>query len=89
MDQRTCRIIKLLIENGSIKTIGAIARQLDVSAKTISRNLTKVDEILAAYDLTLERRTGSGLQLIGSSIKKFSSHKLKTPYFDGSLTSSN
>ncbi len=72
MDQRTCRIIKLLIENGSIKTIGAIARQLDVSAKTISRNLTKVDEILAAYDLTLERRTGSGLQLIGSSIKKFS-----------------
>lgn len=71
MDQRTFLIVKLLIENDSVKTLGAIAAKLYVSAKTISRHLPKVDSLLAEYDLKLERRAGSGLQLIGSPVKKF------------------
>ena len=36
MDQRTVLIVKLLLENDSVKTLG-------VSAKTISRHLPKVE----------------------------------------------
>lgn len=71
MDQRTFLIVKLLIENGSIKTIAALADQLGVSAKTISRHLPKVEQLLAEYDLKLDRRAGAGLQLLGSPVKKF------------------
>ncbi len=71
MDQRTVLIVKLLLENDSVKTLGAIASALDVSSKTISRHLPKVEALLASYDLTLERRAGTGLQLLGSPVKKF------------------
>ena len=71
MDQRTVLIVKLLLENDSVKTLGAIAQNLNVSAKTISRHLPKVEALISSYDLTLERRAGSGLQLLGSPVKKF------------------
>ena len=71
MDQRTGLIVKILIENDSVKTLGMLANQLGISAKTVSRHLPKVEELLAEYDLKLERKIGSGLQLIGSPVKKF------------------
>ncbi len=46
MDQRTVLIVKLLLENDSVKTLGAIASALDVSSKTISRHLPKVEALL-------------------------------------------
>ena len=71
MDQRTFLIIKLLIENDSGKTLGALAKALGISAKTVSRHLPKVEALLNDYDIKLERRTGTGLQLVGSPVKKF------------------
>ena len=71
MDQRTFLIVKLLIENDSVKTLANIADQLGVSAKTVSRHLPKVEELLAGYDLKLERKSGAGLQILGSPVKKF------------------
>lgn len=71
MDQRTFLIIKLLIDNDSIKTIANIADILNVSSKTVSRHLPKVEELLSTYNLKLERKSGAGLQLLGSPVKKF------------------
>ena len=71
MDQRTFMIIKLLVENDSGKTLGMLANALGISAKTVSRHLPKVEALLADYDIKLERRTGTGLQLVGSPVKKF------------------
>ena len=71
MDQRTFLIVKLLIESESVKTLACVADQLGVSAKTVSRHLPKVEDLLAGYNLKLERKSGAGLQILGSPVKKF------------------
>ena len=44
---------------------------MNVSAKTISRQLPKVEELFNKYSLQLEKKTGAGLIVKGSSVKKF------------------
>ena len=71
IEQRTFLIAKILLENDEIKTLGEIAEKLNVSTKTISRQLPKVEELFNKYSLQLEKKTGAGLIVKGSSVKKF------------------
>ncbi|MBR1858128.1 MAG: BglG family transcription antiterminator [Selenomonadaceae bacterium] len=59
------------MENDGTITIGEIAEKLNVSAKTISRQLPKVEELFNNYNLKLDKRTGAGLKVLGSAVKKF------------------
>ena len=71
IEQRTFQIAKILLENDEIKTIADIAEKLNVSTKTISRQLPKVEEFFKKYSLQLEKKTGAGLFVVGSAVKKF------------------
>ena len=71
IEQKTILIAKLLLENDSTITIAEVAENLNVSSKTISRQLSKVESLFADYNLILEKRSGSGLHINGSAVKKF------------------
>lgn len=79
MEQRTRDILTLLLKENSFQTTADIAAKLFVSAKTISRQLPKVEEILNAVGLQLEKKSGTGLLIIGSEVKRYALAKqLKT-----------
>ena len=54
MEQRTRDILKLLLQEKNFRTTADIAEKLSVSAKTVSRQLPKVEEILNGVGLQLE-----------------------------------
>lgn len=71
MEQRTRDILKLLLQEKNFRTTSEIAAQLSVSSKTVSRQLPKVEEILNAMGLQLEKKSGAGLLIIGSEVKRY------------------
>ena len=71
MEQRTRDILKLLLQENSFRTTAEIATKLSVSAKTVSRQLPKVEEVLNAVGLQLEKKSGAGLLVIGSEVKRY------------------
>lgn len=72
---RTIAIAKILLEgvndeNSSLNaytTINDIAVKLGVSTKTVSRELTSLEELLAEYNLQLVKKYGEGMKLEGSA----------------------
>lgn len=79
MEQRTSDILKLLLLESSFQTTSDIATKLSVSSKTISRQLSKVEEVLTAFGLQLEKKSGAGLLVVGSEVKRYAlSKKLKS-----------
>lgn len=75
MEQRTRDILKLLLKENAFQTTGDIAAQLSVSAKTVSRQLPKVEEVLNSVGLQLEKKSGAGLLVIGSEVKRYALSK--------------
>ena len=71
MEQRTRDILRLLLQEKNYRTTGDLAAQLSVSAKTISRQLAKVEEVLNKFGLQLEKKSGAGLLIIGSEVKRY------------------
>ncbi len=71
MEQRTRDILKLLLQENSFQKTADIAAKLSVSGKTISRQLPKVEEILNAVGLNLEKKSGAGIKVIGSEVKRY------------------
>lgn len=71
MEQRTRDILKLLLQEKSFQKTADIAQRLSVSGKTISRQLPKVEEVLNAVGLQLEKKSGAGLKVIGSEVKRY------------------
>ena len=71
MEQRTRDILKLLLQENEFQTTADIAARLSVSAKTISRQLPKVEEVLKSVGLQLEKKSGAGLLVIGSEVKRY------------------
>ena len=66
IDARTVAIARLLCESEELHmTAGEIAEALAVSAKTVSRELPKVEQLLAEHGMRLEKKAGSGLWLEG------------------------
>ncbi len=68
--ERSKIIIKILLNNNSYVTANEIATNLKVSIKTITRQLTDVEKILTQYNLSLERKTGKGMRIIGCNQAK-------------------
>ena len=87
IEQRTFIIAKILLESEDAITIGEIAEILNLSTKTISRQLPKVEDLIKNYGLQLDKRTGIGLTVSGSSVKKFALIKtIKNTYYKKDYT---
>lgn len=71
MEQRTRDILKLLLQENKFQTTAEIGEKLSVSSKTISRQLPKVEELLNAVGLQLEKKSGAGILIIGSEVKRY------------------
>ena len=79
MEQRTREILKLLLQEKNFCTTGDLAKLLGVSSKTISRQLPKVEEVLNSAGLELEKKSGAGLAVTGSEVKRYLlSEKIKS-----------
>lgn len=62
---RERRIAEILLENQQVVTIKQLADELEVSNRTIHRDLKNVEEILAKDHVTLTRKSGLGLGVSG------------------------
>ena len=71
MEQRTRDILRLLLQEKKFQKTADIAAKLAVSAKTVSRQLSKVEEALNKVGLQLEKKSGAGLLIIGSEVKRY------------------
>ncbi|MBU5438964.1 PRD domain-containing protein [Tissierella sp. MSJ-40] len=70
MNIRILEIIKILINDNDIKTVGYVADKLDVSNKTVRNDLKKVEKILSENDLRLIKKTGVGIYIEGDEKAK-------------------
>ena len=75
MEQRTRDILKLLLQENKFYTTADMGAKLSVSSKTISRQLPKVEEILNAVGLQLEKKSGAGIKVVGSEVKRYALSK--------------
>ena len=71
MEQRTRDILKLLLHEKNYQTTTQIAEKLSVSAKTVSRQLPKVEEVLINAGLQLEKKSGAGILIVGNEVKRY------------------
>lgn len=79
LEQRTAEIVKLLLQQKNFQTTNEIAKQLGVSSKTISRQISKVEEVLNSFGLRLEKKSGAGIIVTGSEVKRYAlAEKLKS-----------
>ena len=66
INERSKFIINELIKRNTYVTASEIADLLQVSIKTVTRQLVNVEKILNENDLILERKTSKGMQIIGT-----------------------
>jgi len=69
----------VILLNDEETTVSSIAKILNVSSRTVHRDLKGVEEILASYDLSLSKQSGVGIQVKGSKEDK---EKLKLFLFN-------
>jgi mannitol operon transcriptional antiterminator len=67
---RERKIIEILLANTTTLPIKELAQQLDVSVRTIHRDLKNVEEILKEYQLSLNKKSGIGIYIDGTDEKK-------------------
>src|SRR5699024_5208622 len=67
---RERNIIALLLQKNDVMTVNAIAEVLEVSERTIHRDLNSLKTTISDYNVTLQKQTGSGIKLIGDSNDK-------------------
>lgn len=70
INERSKLIINKLLSASNFITAKEIADDLNVSLKTITRQLADVEKILGSHDLYLERKTSKGMRLLGSKQDK-------------------
>lgn len=70
ISSRTKKIIKILIENDDFVVADQIAENLDVSSRTVLRELKKVEKWLKKNNFILEKKKGSGIRLKCSKAAK-------------------
>lgn len=63
---RERKILELLLGKIEETTIKDLANELEVSSRTVHRDLKGVEEILSEYGLTLNKKSGIGIQVIGN-----------------------
>ncbi|WP_309298041.1 BglG family transcription antiterminator [Cytobacillus sp. NCCP-133] len=67
---REKKILDILLLQEAEVTIADLANELDVSPRTIHRDLKGIEYILKDYNLTLKKTSGIGIQLVGSEEMK-------------------
>ena len=63
-------IIEMLIDRQQEVTIKELSEEIDVSSRTIHRDLERIEELLQSSHLELSRKAGVGIQIIGSQQNK-------------------
>lgn len=63
-------IILQLCKAANYIPLADIAQQIGVSAKTVTREMAQIEQVLHAHGFTTERKTGIGVRLVASSEKK-------------------
>ncbi|WP_347552689.1 BglG family transcription antiterminator [Pseudalkalibacillus hwajinpoensis] len=67
---RERRILQLLLNSNDFFTVKEIAEELEVSERTVHRDLAGVEDILAEYELKLIKKAGVGVQVDGEKSKR-------------------
>ncbi len=67
---RERKILDILLSHDKGVTVGELAEQLDVSNRTIHRDLKGIERILEEYRLRLVKKAGVGIQITGEEDKK-------------------
>ncbi|WP_205665336.1 BglG family transcription antiterminator [Pseudalkalibacillus hwajinpoensis] len=80
---RERRILQLLLDSNEFFTVKGIAEELEVSERTVHRDLAGVEGILTEYDLKLIKKAGVGVQIDGEELKR---SELITYIFDLDIT---
>lgn len=63
-------ILEILLDKREKLTIKELAKKIDVSSRTIHRDLKGVEKLLNEYNLDLLRKTGAGIQITGLEASK-------------------
>src|SRR5690242_11998735 len=66
ISSRSRRILELLLRNDHDLTAAQIAEEIQVSSRTVHRELAAVEEILRAEGARLLKKSGSGIRLQGN-----------------------
>jgi mannitol operon transcriptional antiterminator len=67
---RERQILQLLLNQEEEMTVKEIAAEVQVSERTVHRDLKNVEDILATFGLSLDKRTGIGIKINGPTEKK-------------------
>ncbi|WP_040978763.1 BglG family transcription antiterminator [Oceanobacillus jeddahense] len=70
LTSRERNILTFLLASEDDKTVKQVADKLNVSTRTIHRELKKLEDVLAAYQLDFYKKSGSGVAIRGDSQKK-------------------
>ncbi|WP_231846952.1 BglG family transcription antiterminator [Oceanobacillus iheyensis] len=70
LSSRERHILKILLEAEKHMSVKEIADQLDVSVRTIHREIKKIEKVLGDYQLNLVKKTGTGISIQGSTENK-------------------
>ncbi|WP_244535698.1 BglG family transcription antiterminator [Lentibacillus halodurans] len=70
MSSRERQVLDYLLHARQAITIKTIAEKLDVSERTIHRDMNHIEPILFDYNLELQKQTGVGLRIIGAESDK-------------------
>ncbi|WP_318506202.1 BglG family transcription antiterminator [Bacillus sp. T3] len=62
---RERQILEILLSETNELTVKDLADQIGVSGRTIHRDLKNVEDILLEYDLSLQKKSGVGVQIVG------------------------
>lgn len=74
-------ILEILLSGAEKVTVKSLARELDVSVRTIHRDLKEIERLLKEYSLDLLKKPGVGIRLAGEKEKV---EKLKSALFQQS-----
>lgn len=69
ISSRQRHILEILLRDDEESTIGKIAEEIQVSSRTIHRELKEIEKLLKKYELTLRKKAGTGLSIQGSQKK--------------------
>ncbi|MCF7619797.1 transcription antiterminator [Bacillus sonorensis] len=70
MTAREQKLIKYLLHQNRYVKVGEIADYIEVSTRTVHRELKAVKSVLEAYGFQLDKQPGKGLKLVGPSRDK-------------------
>ncbi|WP_080873162.1 BglG family transcription antiterminator [Oceanobacillus timonensis] len=70
LTSRERKILAFLLPAAEEKTVKQVADKLNVSTRTIHRELKKLEDVLAGYQLILHKKSGSGVIIQGDSEQK-------------------